>query len=97
MALTYIAEINLKPDCFDAACRAVGGIVVATREEPGCERFDPHPAADGTPTLYIYERWTERGAFDRHHAQEYTRAVFKSYEDWLSGPVRMTELADGLV
>ncbi len=96
MALTYLAEIDLKPDCFDAARRAVAEIVSATRAERGCERFDPHPAADGSPRLYIYERWTDRAAFDHHHAQDYTRAVFRRYEDWLAGPVRMTELADGL-
>ena len=96
MSLTYLAEINLKADCFDAACRAVAGIVSATQAEDGCERFDPHPAADGSPTLYIYERWRDRAAFDFHHAQPYTRSVFKSYEDWLAVPVRMTELADGL-
>ena len=96
MALTYLAEIRLKPDCSDAARRAVGEIVSATQGEPGCERFDPHPAADGSPTLYIYGRWRDRAAFDLHHAQPYTRAVLKSYEDWLAQPVRMTELADGL-
>ena len=97
MALTYLAEINLKPDCFDAARRAVADIVTATRDEPGCERFDPHPAADGSATIYIYERWTDRAAFDFHHAQPYTRSVFRSYEDWLAAPVKLTELTDELV
>mgnify|MGYP003922515013 CR=1 FL=1 len=97
MALTYLATIGLKPDCFDDACRAVRAIVATTRAEAGCERFDPHPAADGSPTLYIYERWADRAAFDHHHAQDYTRAVFKRYEEWLSRPVQMTELADELV
>ncbi|MDE0879285.1 MAG: antibiotic biosynthesis monooxygenase [Sphingomonas bacterium] len=97
MALTYLATIDLKTDCFDEACQAVRAIVSRTRDEQGCERFDPHPAADGSPTLYIYERWTDRAAFDHHHAQDYTRTVFKSYEEWLSGPVQMTELADELV
>jgi quinol monooxygenase YgiN len=97
MALTYLATIRLKPDCFAEACEAVAGIVDDTRAEAGCERFDPHPAADGSPTLYIYERWSGREGYDFHHAQPYTRAVFKSYEQWLAGPVEMTELADGLV
>jgi quinol monooxygenase YgiN len=96
MALTYLATIRLKPDCFDAACAAVAGIVAATRAEPECERFDPHPAADGSPTLHIYERWSDRDGYDFHHAQSYTRAVFRSYEQWLAAPVAMTELADGL-
>jgi|TARA_R110000787_G_scaffold34891_4_gene89986 quinol monooxygenase YgiN len=96
MALAYLAKISLKPDCFDEACRAVGSIVAETRLETGCERFDPHPAADGSPTIFIYERWADKAAFEMHHAQPYTRAVFKSYEDWLAAPVDMTELADGL-
>jgi quinol monooxygenase YgiN len=96
MALTYLAEIDLKADCYDQACRAVAEIVPATRAEAGCERFDPHPAADGSPRLYIYERWADRAAFDHHHAQDYTRAVFKNYENWLAAPVRLTELANGL-
>lgn len=96
MALTYLARISLKSGDFDAARSAVAAIVKQTLAEAGCERFDPHPAADGSPTLYIYERWHDRAAFDFHHAQPYTRAVFKQYEDWLAEPVQMTELGDGL-
>ena len=96
MALAYLAEITLKPDCFDEACRAVAAIVSATRAEAGCERFDPHPLVDGSSRIMIYERWADRSAFDSHHAQPYTRAVFKSYEDWLAKPVQLTELGDGL-
>ncbi|ETI65065.1 antibiotic biosynthesis monooxygenase [Sphingobium sp. C100] len=96
MAVTYLARITLEPDCFEAACRAVGAIVAETRAEQGCERFDPHPAADGSPVIFIYERWTNQAAFEMHHAQPYTRAVFKNYEDWLAEPVQLTELADGL-
>ncbi|MCG2841166.1 antibiotic biosynthesis monooxygenase [Sandaracinobacter sp. RS1-74] len=96
MALAYLAEVVLKPDCFDSACRAVGAIVQATRAETGCERFDPHPAADGSPRIFIYERWADQAAFDFHHAQPYTRDVFRAYEDWLAQPVRLTELANGL-
>ncbi|HTG38674.1 putative quinol monooxygenase, partial [Sphingomonas sp.] len=59
--------------------------------------FLPHPAADGTPTIYIYERWRDRAAFEFHHAQPYTRDVFRQYQDWLAEPVRLTELADQLV
>ncbi|WP_197705101.1 putative quinol monooxygenase [Sphingobium cloacae] len=44
----------------------------------------------------IYERWADQAAFDFHHAQPYTRAVFKSYEDWLAKPVKLTELGNGL-
>ncbi len=96
MALTYLATIRLKPEHFGSACDAVAEIVARTREEAGCERFDPHPAADGSPTLYIYERWVDQAGYDEHHAQAYTRSVFKSYEEWLAGPVEMTQLADGL-
>ena len=92
MSLIYFAEIQLKADCFKSACRAVDAIVDETLGEEGCEAFIPHRAADGPPTLYIYERWRDRDAFDFHHAQPYTRDIFEKYKDWLAHPVRMTEL-----
>lgn len=95
MSLTYLAEITLKPEYFDEACRAVAAIVSATRAEKGCERFEPYPMADGSGII-IYERWADQAGFDFHHAQPYTRAVFKSYEDWLATPVKLTELGNGL-
>jgi quinol monooxygenase YgiN len=94
MTYPVLAEVPLKPESFEAAVAAVRAIVPATLAEEGCEQFSLHRAADGGPRLFIYERWRDRGAFDFHHSQPYTRDVYRSYEQWLDGPVKITELSD---
>ena len=97
MSYTVFATIPVKPEHLDDARDAVAGIVPQTRAEPGCEHFEPYRAADGSANLHIFERWTDRAAFDFHHAQDYTRAVFASYEVWLRDVpslVEVTELKD---
>ena len=34
--------------------------------EPGCRQFDVHVAADGSPTLVLYEVYDDRAAFEAH-------------------------------
>jgi len=91
MSYCLIAKIRPNPEHLPAARAAVADIIPATREEPGCERFELFEGAqDGC--LYLLESWRDRAAFDDHHAQPYTKAVFKQYEDWLAEPVTLTPL-----
>ena len=94
MSYTVFATIPVKSEHLDDARAAVAAIVPQTRAEPGCEQFEPYRAADGSPNLYIFERWADRSAFDFHHAQEYTQAVFAKYEGWLSGAPTLVEAAE---
>jgi quinol monooxygenase YgiN len=94
MPYTVFAEVSIKPEFMAQACDAVDGIVAATRDEEGCEQFEPHRASNGDSAIYIYERWRDRAAFDFHHAQPYTREVYANYENWLAGPVCITELSE---
>ncbi len=94
MSYPVFAEIPVKPEYLDDAIAAVRAIVPTTLGEDGCEQFTLHRAADGSARLFIYERWRDRAAFEFHHAQPYTVAVYKSYETWLAGPVTITELTD---
>ncbi|HKR18175.1 putative quinol monooxygenase [Rhizorhapis sp.] len=97
MSYTVFATIPVKPEHLDDAREAVAAIVAQTRAEPGCEHFEPYRAADGSSNLYIFERWANRSAFDFHHAQDYTQAVFEKYKVWLrEAPalVEVTELKD---
>ena len=94
MSYTVFATIPVKPEHLDDARAAVAGIVPQTRAEAGCEHFEPYRAADGSPNIYIFERWTNRGAFDFHHAQDYTKDVFAKYEGWLRGARELVEVAE---
>jgi quinol monooxygenase YgiN len=97
MSYAVFATIPVKPEHLHDARDAVADIVLQTRAEAGCEHFEPYRAADGSANIYIFERWADRAAFDFHHAQDYTKAVFAKYEGWLRADpvlVEVTELKD---
>ncbi|WP_310620863.1 putative quinol monooxygenase [Flexibacterium corallicola] len=89
--LFIFAEITPKPEHFKDAQQAIISILDETRAEAGCRSFDlfTSPAGD---TLYLFEEWDNQSALDQHHDQPYTRAVFKSYEEWLAKPPRILPL-----
>ncbi|AKM07776.1 putative quinol monooxygenase [Pelagerythrobacter marensis] len=86
MPLSVFATISPKPAHFDQARSAVREILAPTRAESGCLAFDLHEG-EGNGQLHLYEVWTDRAALDAHYRQDYTRAVFEQYEDWLAEPV----------
>lgn len=87
------ARIVPKPEHFDAAKEAILGLIPKTLEEPGCQVFNLHEAGEGNgQAMYLYEIFDDEDAFNSHHAKEYTKAVFKAYEDWLAEPVEIKKL-----
>ena len=90
--LTVFARITPKPEHFDAARRAILGIMSETRAEPGCRVFTLHDDRDDSGRLYLYEVWDGEAALVAHHDQPYTQAVFTRYRDWLAEPVELTML-----
>ena len=92
MSYTVFATIPVKPEHMEDAVNAVAAIVPATRGEAGCLAFEPKRLADGSSTIMIFEEWTDRAAFDFHHAQDYTKDVFTKYEGWLSGAPDLVEV-----
>lgn len=89
--LHIFAEITPKAEFFDAAQDAILNILSRTRAEASCQKFELYAAPDGH-VLYLVEAWASRDALDVHHAQQYTAAVFKSYENWLAQPPRIVEM-----
>jgi len=89
MPLSVFATITPKSEHLTEALAAIEGILAATRAEDGCLQFDLHRGA-GTGRIHLYEVWSDRDAFDNHHAQPYTQAVFRKYDAWLAEPVELT-------
>lgn len=89
MPLSVFATITPKPEHLTETLSAIEAIMTVTRAENGCLRFDLHRGAS-TGQLHLYEVWADRDAFDRHHAQPYTRAVMQQYRDWLAKPAELT-------
>lgn len=96
MSSPYVvfAEIVARPEHLAATRAAVQGLIAPTLDEPGCDMFGVHQAADGSPRLFLYERWRDEAAFTRHHAQAHVRAVFARYDEWLAAPPRLTVVTD---
>ena len=89
--LFVFAEITPKTEYFDDAETALLNIVEKTRLETGCKAFSLFKGEAGTH-LYLSEQWSDQAALDAHYAKDYTKAVFKSYEQWLSQPVAVTKM-----
>lgn len=87
-----LAKITPTSEHLGKANDAIVSILDKTRAETGCHRFDVFLGPDKN-CLYLIEHWVDKAAFDAHHAQNYTRAVFKSYETWLAEPVEILELS----
>jgi len=91
MSNAVFATIRVKPEHMDAACAAVGAIVIPIRGDDGCVVFEPGRAAGGSATMMIFEEWADRAAFDLHHSQDDTKHVFARYEDWLRRAPELVE------
>ena len=56
----------------------------ASRErEPGCRQFDVC-IEPGTGTVFLYEVYDDRAAFDAHLASEHFRAFDAKVRDWVA-------------
>jgi autoinducer 2-degrading protein len=63
--------------------------------EPGCRQFDVCAAPDDPTTIFLYELYADRAAFDAHLASEHFRAFDATVRDWvLRKTVRTCERID---
>lgn len=85
------ATITPKPNYFEAAEKAILGILESTRKEKGCVQFDVHSNQNRT-TLFLYEQWLDESALALHYQQQYTKEVFLAYDEWLARPVDIKAL-----
>ncbi len=69
-------------DAFLSAIQENARLSVET--EPGCHRFDVAVGEDGPETVFLYELYTDRAAFEAH----LTTAHFKEFDgkaaDWIA-------------
>ena len=90
--MRVFATIRVKPEYFEEARIAVLEIIPQTLKEEGCVMFDLHDSTEEPNTLFLYEVWKDRVAFDFHHEQDYTKNVFRKYEDWLAEPATLLQI-----
>ena len=88
--LCIFATITPRPAHYVEARNAIFALVPRTNAETGCRTF--RLLEDGEGRLRLYEEWDDEAALEAHYAQDYTRAVFAAYEDWLAEPVDIVRL-----
>lgn len=87
------ATIPVKPEYYEDAKQAILDITPLTLAEEGCEVFILHGSYDEEKSeLYLYEVFRDEEAFNFHHEQEYTKAVFEKYKTWLNGDIEIKRL-----
>lgn len=90
--LFLFAGITLKPEHYKEGRAALEGIVPATLAEPGCHVFSLMESQEDDGKLYLFEIFEDEAALQNHYAQDYTKAVFARYEDWLAEPVEIRKM-----
>ena len=76
---------------FRIAPEASDEFLVAMREnaqtsletEPGCHRFDVAIGEDGPETVFLYELYTDRAAFDVHLGSAHFKAFDAKVAPWV--------------
>ncbi len=92
--LGVFAKVTVKSGQFARFWRYLEADITGTRVEPGCLRFDVLRDAETPSTLYLYEVYRDRAAFDLHREAPYFKAFFAEAGDTLAAEpeVRLAEV-----
>lgn len=87
-----LASFCPKTDQHQAVESVLRGMVTASRNEPGCLRYDLHRTA-GSPELFVlFEAYRDAAALEAHRATEHYQAFRPSITSLLSQPVSVQVL-----
>ncbi len=82
--ITILAHFRAKPETLAALDAALGALVTATRQEPGCLAYDLHVALDDPCRFVLVERWRDAAALEAHFAQPHTQTALAQVPQWLA-------------
>jgi quinol monooxygenase YgiN len=85
------AVLPIAPEHREAFLEAVGGLVEATRAEPGVLEYGLHESVEQPGTFTMVERYVDAAAFDAHLASAHFQAAAGGLGDWLAGPPQITK------
>lgn len=92
MAHVVFITMNVKSAQMDAVCSEVATVASRVVNEDGCLTFEAHRAADGSPTIYLFEKWTDKAALAVHDAQPYMKALYAKLGELLDGQPSIVEV-----
>lgn len=93
--IAIIAEFTTTPGKFDSFLERMKVHAAASRQEPGCLRFDVVIPQDSENRVMLYELYQDQAAFDFHAGTERLKAHRKATADWTAErKVTVCELLD---
>jgi quinol monooxygenase YgiN len=87
MSSTIIARFQARPGEELRVEAILREMVVQTRLEPGCLRYDLFRTGAGAGGFCLIERYTDQAAIEAHRATAHYRAYRASIADLLSTPI----------
>ena len=79
-----IAQLEAKPE-FAAECRAaLGPLIAATLQEPGCLCYQLHQSLESPHGWMIHEEWESEAALSAHQQQPHFLAFVADTQEWFA-------------
>ena len=88
-----LAELTIRPGFLKKVRAILKEALIPTLQEPGCEALYETGRKDDPHKLVFFEVFSSAAAHEFHLAQHYTKRMFASLEDKLSGVPTLTKLS----
>jgi len=95
--IIFFTQVTPKPESYQQAKEEIAVFISKTLQEPGCKllvMYEPDDKKDGS--LYLHEVFENQEALDTHFAQEHTKEILKSSENWLAKPIEIKKLSKAI-
>ena len=83
----YVVTVSFrqKPEHAEEFLTAIrDNAAQSLQDEPGCHRFDVAIGDDGPETVFLYELYTDRAAFDAHLQTAHFKAFDALVAPWVA-------------
>ena len=88
-----LAELTILPGFLEEVKAILREALIPTLQEPGCEALYETGRKDDPHKLVFFEVFSSAAAHEFHLGQDYTKRVFASLEDKMSGAPTLTRLS----
>ncbi len=92
-AFAMLAVATAKPGQEDELGRRLHALMVPTRAEPGCLRFELHRSASHPAVWMAYEQWRSPADLEAHYGMPHLRQFVAGSHEVLAGELRFERYA----
>ncbi len=90
MELFIFARFHAREGNERAIEQALGAVVAASRQEPGCIAIHAYRSTRDAGLFYIHSRWKDEAAFEIHAALPHTVHFIETVEPLVDQPLEVT-------